>query len=214
MVIIQVATSNQFLFLEDGNCDPYGYPSTPSAYAPCQTVNTTLIVNPVPAKIQTNIITQPATRIDLCDTITYAVQMGSVDYGRTFSNFVDIFLPLFGIKMIPGSCRLAYPDTNLYVTIPDPSISGISPLGKRYIFNTSLYNSYLDSFGLASGFDPDSASLYVQFKVVTDCGFFSGGRVLMRARAKDLCGNNIQPSLNSTRKLLVKTIGAPAIAKF
>jgi hypothetical protein len=207
---------NQQYFSVSGgwNCNPYGYPTTPSAYAPCQTVGTTLYVNPVPAKIQTNIITQPATRVDLCDTVTYAVQMGSVDYGRTYSNFVDVFLPLFGIKIIPGTVRLAYPDTNLYVTIPDPALSGISPLGKRYIVNTSLYNSFLDSFGLASGFNPDSASLFVQFKVVTDCGFFSGGRVIMRARAKDGCGSNIQPSLNSTRKLLIKTIGAPPEQSF
>ncbi|MFN8309530.1 MAG: Ig-like domain-containing protein [Chitinophagales bacterium] len=194
------------------NCS--GYPVGVSGYAPCTPVTNTLYVSPVPAKIQTNVVEQPSARVELCDTFTYGVQLASVDYGRTYNNFIDVFVPLTGVFPIPGTWQVKFPTTGTYTTIANPVLSAITPLGKRYTLNIQSLVPYISANGLDNGFDPDSNSVFIHFDARTDCGYLSGSRVLFRGRAQDLCGQNLRPALNSTNKIKIKTIGADPLQSF
>ena len=208
--------TDQPLILQMGfNCNPFGYPvGLQPQSAGCGPVLSTLTATSVPAKIQTNVVEQPNNSVQLCDTSLLGVQLASVDYGRTFADNMDVFVPLFGLTPIPGTWQIKFPQSGSYVTIPNPTLSSITPLGKRYVINFSNLVAYIKANGLANGFDLDTNAINLHFKATTDCNYFSGARILYRGRAQDLCGQNLKPSLNSSNKINIQTIGANPLQSF
>ena len=208
--------NDQPLVVQAGwNCSPYGYPVGIQPYTGnCGPVLDTLYATSVPAKIQTNIAEQPTSNVNLCDTVTLGVQLASVDYGRTFADNMDVFIPLFGLTPIPGTWQIKFPQSGAYVNIPNPTLLSVTPLGKKYTINFSALKAYILQYGLANGFDLDTNAVNLHFKVTTDCSYFSGARILYRGRAQSLCGQNLKPSLNTSNKININTVGANPLQSF
>ncbi len=168
------------------SCSSAG-PFNPSGFD-CTGVSANLIIQPDPAGIQSQLLTQPPNPITLCDTLKYTVQytstlQGNVINGKYTVNLAD------GMRI--AKARIRYPSnaataqtitpsaTTGIVTIPLSLHSGLAN-GLKGIRQAGLVN--------------ENRQAILELDFITDCNFKSGQSFTLNATGDEACGS---PALNN-----------------
>jgi len=161
------------------NCTPYTDPAwNPEDYPPCTDLQLPLSVIALDPFLDANIVEQPTTNPDICDTSRIAILLRNTQRGSAFDVNTQIILPAEGMTFVPGSFEVAYPSNTPFVPVlSDPVFVGTETRGDIYEFSDfSQINPFLDVNGL-KGFDPlvpDSNEMIIRYQFVTDCDYTSG----------------------------------------
>ena len=144
--------------------------------------------------LDADMVDQPATNPDICDTTTLTILLRNTDRGTAFDLITDLFIPLEGATLVPGSVQLAWPSSAPFQPAgSDPIFVGSTVRGRHYRYEGfDLLHAGLATHGLP-GFDPDSPSdsneLRLRFSFVTDCTFRSGSLAYYHFQAHNGCGD-------------------------
>lgn len=182
--------TEQLDFIAGWDCQ--GYPTTVND-ALCQDPSSVTLTSA--SSNVSMVVREPEPRtsviIDLCEPVTYEVDILSSDLGyvRNFSLFFS--LPP-GQAFLPGSMMFSYPSPALggsYVTVGDPV--EVSP--NNFRLDVSTLDPVLDTEGLVGAKDPDNSIVSVKFQAETECGYVSGSRARFILRSQNSCGDPIRP---------------------
>ncbi len=148
--------------------------------------------------LQINIITQPTTAKNFCDTIPYELEISNAGLGAALGLNVQATLPVSGnIYYIPNTFQFQFPaGTGTYISIPDAQVN-IS--GNLITF--SIPASVLQQLN-------SSAKYRIEFGMNTSCGFVSGGSVLFSPNGTAYCGQAAAGSAQQGQQIQI--IGAPS----
>ncbi len=158
------------------NCLPYSETDwTPENYPPCTDLNIPLSITTLDPFLEANLVDQPTESVDLCEPVELTVLVRNEDVGYAYDIKTQIYVPLEGATLVPGSVEFAYPSGAEFVPAGDPTYVSSSPRGDLYEFDDfSLLNTYLDQNGL-QGFSPanptDSNEFRIRYEIITDCDF-------------------------------------------
>ncbi|MEM8909668.1 MAG: hypothetical protein AAGD05_17605, partial [Bacteroidota bacterium] len=176
------------------NCIAYSEPNwNPELYPPCTDLTMPLSVNALEPFLDANIIEQPTSPPDICDTSTVTILLRNTDLGAAFDVLTQIITPLEGMILVPGSFEVAYPPSAPYLAaLSDPVAAGVNTSGAIFEYSDfSQLHPYLDQYGL-QGFDPvsptDSNEVAIRYRFTTDCDFKSGSLSFYRFQGIMGCG--------------------------
>ncbi len=191
------------------NCVMYTEPGwTPELYPPCEDIVIPLSVTTLDPFIDGNIIEQPATNPQLCDTSTIAILVRNTDQGNAYDVTTQLIMPFDGAEIVSGSIEFAYPPSSPFVSIAtDPYANGTNTKGRIFQYDDfSLLNTYLDNNGLP-GFDPfnptDSNEFVIRYKFVTDCDFLSGSIGHYQLQGLKGCGDSTNFETGETLPIII-----------
>ena len=191
------------------NCTAYDEPDwTPQLYPPCDDETVALSVTTLIPLIDAAVATQPLTSVDFCDTLTYTLRVKNADLGNAFDVASQVYLPLSGIDLVPGSVELAYPANSAFQPVgAEFGFVEATPRGALYeIADFSGLSSFLAANGLP-GFNPvnpsDSSEYRLRFKVVTQCGFTSGSTIGYGFQGRAGCGDTTNLALGETLPIFI-----------
>ncbi|MEP7321531.1 MAG: hypothetical protein ABI761_06415 [Saprospiraceae bacterium] len=170
----------------------------------CPPDSKVLKVERAPSAMQVALTQQPLGPVDLCDTLTFELQIKNPSQGPNFSQVLNLYIPGPGLTLVPGTTCIAHPDTVLsqagpgtYVVVPDPVFSGTSTFGDIYQIDFSTLGGLVPSL-FNGGMVPvlpgvstpenNRNKIRVKFKVISSCEFISGSRIYSRIEAVDRCG--------------------------
>lgn len=158
-----------------------GYPSTLGTY-PCTPEKITLTLTPLTPAF--SITSAGPASIDLCDTAEYVVEGTNIQLGTGYDVFLRANLPA-GSSYLLNSSTFSYPDTNSYVSIPNPTISG-----DTLTWNISASDSLIGIDGLKGLLQDSLNSFRLKFKIVTlpDCNFVPGSSIFFVLQGEAACG--------------------------
>ncbi len=192
------------------NCIMYATPNwTPALYPPCDDETVGLSVTTLDPFIDANVVEQPGSSIDLCDTATIAILVRNTDLGVAYDVSTEIILPLQGATLVPGSVEFAWPSGAAYQpAAADPAFIGPSARGMVYRYdNFALLNSYLNNNGLPA-FNPvnptDSNEFRIRYQFVTDCDFVSGSISYYNLKGLKGCGDSTNLESGETLPLNIQ----------
>lgn len=143
-----------------------------------------LKVTPLPAVLETNIISQPDT-IGLCDTLNILVEGENIQRGFAYELKFFASIPT-GMTIVPGSSYVSLFDTNSFVPISDPT--NVFAFDWKWDIDSNII--YLDTNGLEGILNTSINKVYIKFKVVTDCQFSSGDIFTVDYRGVNPCGTS------------------------
>lgn len=196
------------------NCIAYDEPNwNPELYPPCEDVTIALSVTTLDPAIDANIVEQPMTDPEICDTNTIAILVRNTNLGSAFDMRSQIILPMQGATLVPGSVEIAYPSGAPYQPVAiDPVYTTTTSRGDIYEYSDfSNLHAFLDQNGLA-GFDPispsDSNEFRIRYKFVTDCNFMSGAISYYAFQGVKNCGDSTNYETGET--LPIEINGAAA----
>ncbi len=200
------------------NCVMYTEPGwNPELYPPCEDLIIPLSVTTLDPFLDGNIIEQPLTDPNLCDTNTIAILVRNTDQGNAYDVTTQLILPFEGAEIVPGSVEFAYPPSAPYVPIAtDPYFAGTNSRGRIFQYDDfSLLNSFLDANGLP-GFNPssptDSNEFVIRYKFTTDCDYISGSISYYQLQGLKGCGDSTNFETGET--LPIEINGAdPGVSK-
>ncbi|RMD69823.1 MAG: hypothetical protein D6818_09895, partial [Bacteroidetes bacterium] len=171
---------------------PTGWsPDADSLCAPAALPVSLLPQNPF---LDADMVDQPATNPDICDTTTLTILLRNTDRGTAFDLVTDLFIPLEGATLVPGSVQVAWPSSAPFQpALADPLYLGSTVRGQHYRYEGfDALHAALAANGLP-GFDPnnptDSNELKLRFAFVTDCAFRSGSLAYYHFQARNGCGD-------------------------
>lgn len=163
------------------NC--YDYPADNiAAAAACKVDTLPLTVALQKPSLQLSVVTQPVGTVDLCDLLTYEVEVTNSGLGEATMLSVRTRLPATGgIEYVPGSFGIKYPSTaGSYTSLPDASVV---TAGSNMIFN-------IPAATLASL--PGTEKYRIRFQLkTTPCDFTSGEKVTFQPAGRNGCNTNI-----------------------
>ena len=159
------------------------YPDSASAGA-CLGPQVTLYVQPEPSDLRLALVTQPTDSVDLCDTLTYELELRNVQLGEARDLLFQALLPFGGtpLQVVPGSSEIRYPiNSASYSVIPDPSLVGVD----QYEWN-------LPSNVILKGIDSlNSSRLTLRFDLVTNCGVLTDNEIQFSFRGITPCQDTL-----------------------
>jgi hypothetical protein len=158
-----------------------GIPANPGVSSGCSFVSGNLIIQPVPAGIQSQLISQPANPIQLCDTLKYTVKYTSTLAADVVGGAYTVSVPS-GLNITKA--RIRYPSnatTTEDVILSNTTGNVLIPLSSH----TGLVNGLL-GVNNATGTVQREAILELDF--LTDCNFTSGQSFTMNATGNLPCG--------------------------
>jgi subtilisin-like proprotein convertase family protein len=155
------------------------------------------------------IVNQPLTAVELCDTITYEIIISNPNVGRTEDVIVGFTIPggVDGVEIIPNSSFLRFPaSTGTYPASPnllDPIVNGIN-------YEWVIPNSIIGGSGLDGTLDAPENQFRLRFKARTvPCDIRSGIRFFFNARGMSPCGVPVEATQQATQRInLVGSLGA------
>lgn len=158
-----------------------GYPTNLASY-PCTPERITLTLNPLTPAFLVN--TKGPATVDLCDSAEYTVEGINVQLGTGYNIKFRATLPP-GTSYAMGTSFLTYPDTNSYVSIANPTITG-----NVLEWNISAANALIGTDGLKGLLQDSLNSFRLKFKVVTlpDCNFVPGSQLYFVLLGEAACG--------------------------
>ena len=178
------------------NCVAYSEPGwNPELYPPCEDLVLPLSVTTLDPFLDANIIEQPATNPQICDTSTIAILVRNTDQGSAFDVTTQLIVPFEGAEILPNSVEFAYPSSAPYTPVAtNPYFAGVNTKGRIFQYDDfSDLNSFLDNNGLP-GFNPsnptDSNEFVIRYKFVTDCDFMSGSILHYQLQGLKGCGDS------------------------
>ncbi|MEM9919241.1 MAG: gliding motility-associated C-terminal domain-containing protein, partial [Bacteroidota bacterium] len=190
------------------NCTPFSDPAwTPELYPPCVDNSTDLLVRTEGAFLEANIIEQPATDVNLCDTLQVAIRIQNDDVGNAFDIGTNLILPIDGAEIVSGSVEMAYPSGAAFVpATSDPVFSGTNSNGRIFRYdNFAPLNTYLDQYGLpGSTTSADSNEFIIRYRVVTDCDFVSGSILYYNIKGLLNCGDSTNLETGETLPIIIQ----------
>ncbi len=196
------------------NCVLFTEPNwDPELYPPCEELSLDLSVTTLDPFLDGNIIEQPATDPDLCDTTAIAILVRNTNQGNAFDVTTQLILPLEGIEIVPGSVEFAYPSSAPLVSVPtDPYFAGVNARGNIYQYDDfSQLNTYLHNTGLP-GFSPtnptDSNEFVIRYRIVTDCDYISGSISYYQLQGLKGCGDSTNFETGETLPLDINGAGS------
>ncbi len=207
-LVNQCGTTN-FTTRVGWNCVMYTEPDwTPELYPPCDDLLLPLSVTTQDPFLDANIIEQPTTSPNICDTSTIAIIVKNTGQGTAFDVTTQITLPFEGIEIVPGSVEFAYPSDAPYVSIPtDPTFVGTDTRGRIFQYDDfSLLNSLLDVEGLP-GYSPsygeDTTQFVIRYRFVTDCDYQSGSISYYSFQGLKGCGDSTNFETGETLPIFI-----------
>ncbi|GEM_PF-2697679 len=162
----------------------------------CPLVQLPVAVLPQMPFIEADMVDQPLTHPDICDTTVLTILLRNTDRGTAYDLTTDLFLPLSGATLLAQSIEVAWPaNANFQAVVAAPEFMGHTARGQHYRFNGfDALHPWLAQYGLP-GFNPDQPSdsneLRLRFAFVTDCAFRSGDLAYYQFEARNGCD---QPS--------------------
>ena len=185
------------------NCQAYDEPSwNPELYPPCEDMLIPISVTTLEPFLDANIITQPSTAPDICDTSTIEILLRNTSAGVAFDVVSQIVIPFEGMELVDGSFEIAYPHNAAFIpALADPDSVGISSRGTVYEYSDfSQLHTWLDQNGL-SGFNAsslDSNQLVIRYKFTTNCDYQSGSISYYTFQGLKGCGDTTNFELGET----------------
>ena len=159
-----------------------------------------IVIDPTPAA---------QTFIDLCDPVTYEVNIISSDLGYLRDLLLSFQLPPNQVY-IPGSFEYASPapsssNNGMYSpTAIDPTPLG----GNRFEIDLTLLDEVLATDGLVGSKDPVNSSIAIRFDVETECGYLSGSRGIFELQGSNSCGDPIPPITRRSGRVFIRESAA------
>ncbi len=167
-----------------------GYPDSLASY-PCTPQKITLKEIPLLPVLDLTVASPPGS-VDLCDTTTFIVEGLNFQLGTLYNVMLSTALPL-GLNIVPGSCKLSYPNNSLYNAIPDPAFVS----GTLWEWNLSAINNLIGNNGLRGVLDTNLNSFKIIFKAVTNCSYTSGSTIHFRLSGNAACGLYVVKEISS-----------------
>ncbi|MFT5165897.1 MAG: hypothetical protein ACI8P3_001128, partial [Saprospiraceae bacterium] len=196
------------------NCVMFPEPAwNPELYPPCEDLALDLSVTTLSPFLDGNIIEQPATDPDLCDTSAIAILVRNTNQGNAYDVTTKIILPFEGVEIVPGSVQIAYPSSAPYVSVPvEPYFAGVDSRGRIFQYDDFLLlHSFLDNNGLP-GFSPsnptDSNEFVIRYKFTTDCDFISGSISRYQLQGLEACGDSTNLETGETLPITINGAGS------
>lgn len=201
------------------NCTMYREsPWDPSIYPPCDDILTPLSITTLDPFLDAEIIEQPATNTDLCDTTTVGILVRNTDRGNAFDVITNLIIPMEGATIVPGSVELAYPSGSAYQPVAaDPVFAGTNSRGQIYRYEGfANLSTFLNDEGLP-GFDPvmptDSNEYRIRYRIVTDCDFVSGSIIYYDVKGLRNCGDSTNLETGETVPIIINGVNPPSSGK-
>lgn len=182
------------------SCD--GFPSSITEAA-CTPIQETFYIEPKKSGLSLqNIIPDSSAHIDLCEAIEMELSISTTNLALVDSIIFKALKASIGeFEIIPGSSKIAWPDTSLYTVISDP-VETSSAL----IWNLENLYPQLPGGGLPGIIHPDSSQLKIRFQVQANCNFVSGTRLEMEATGLKPCGEYIDVARSFSEPILINGI--------
>jgi gliding motility-associated-like protein len=178
------------------NCVAYSDPSwNPEDNPPCDDISLPLRVTTLDPFLDANIIEQPTSNPDICDTSTIAILVRNTNQGSAYDVITQLLLPFEGAEIVPSSVEIAYPSSAPFVSVPtDPYFAGTTTRGRIFQYDDfAPLHPYLDVNGLP-GFNPispsDSNEFVIRYRFVTNCEFLSGSILYYQLQGLKGCGDS------------------------
>ncbi len=191
------------------NCVAYTDPLwNPEDNPPCDDLVLPLRVTTLDPFLDANIIEQPATNPEICDTSTIAILVRNTNQGNAYDVVTQLLLPFEGAEIVSGSVEFAYPSSAAFVPVAtDPTFTGTSPRGRIFQYdNFAPLNAFLDGNGLP-GFNPvsptDSNEFVIRYRFVTDCEFTSGSILYYQLQGLKGCGDSTNFETGETLPIFI-----------
>ena len=149
-------------------------------------------------------ITQQPTSIPLCTESDYfELEIYNAKTGHAFDPYATVQLPS-GLRIVPGSCQLAYPVGSAYQPIADPQALP----GNFYQWVLNDIQATIDTAGLPGvELDPQNA-LRIRFRTLAECGFVSNAQPFFGTSGQSACGRETNVLNKPGQPLLVTGLGA------
>jgi gliding motility-associated-like protein len=181
------------------NCG--SYPDSVKGYG-CPVSTYWLYADPQKPSVQVKAISAPDT-LSLCDTAQYVIEVTNTKTG--FSKEADAFVSLVpGTQLVKGSFYLSY-DGAGYQKISDPD--SLNPY--LYRFRASSMSSKLSGKGLSGILDTAKNHFRIMMRLVTNCDYISGSFIQFRASSYNLCGQEVNKSINDAPELYLEGATPP-----
>ncbi|MGH1338681.1 MAG: T9SS type A sorting domain-containing protein [Aureispira sp.] len=176
--------ANQALEVNHG-WDCNAYPTNYGAITSACYRSLNLLLEPRPAEIQLNIITQPVTPQDLCIDTTYAIEISS-------AQLADLRDPILDIRGITGvsfsTIRVEYPRNSGNIEVLPATIA--TNLASIDLSNHSQLAAVDNSVkGTANAIANDERFITVFLDVQFTCGFSPNSSMSFAVRGNQPCGN-------------------------
>lgn len=164
----------------------YGCGSYPdsASMGTCLGPQVTLYIQPEPSDLRLALVTQPTDSIDLCDTLTYELELRNVQLGEARDLLFQASLPFGGapVQVVPGSSEIRYPINSASTTgIPDPTLIGVDQYEWNFPANVILKG--IDSL--------NSSRLTFRFDLVTSCGVLTDNELQFSFRGITPCQDTL-----------------------
>lgn len=141
------------------------YPD-PTMIDSCLGPQLSLYVRPEPSDLRLSILASPADSVDLCDTLSFELELRNVQLGYATDLVLHAQLPFGGTvpQVVPSSSEIRYPiNSPSLTTISDPSLIGANLY--EWVFPSSVLLKGVDSL--------NSSRLTIQFDLITECNVFT-----------------------------------------
>lgn len=185
--------------------DCAGYPTDPTTYS-CNIARDTAYFTPVDGEMQVS-ITAPSGTYDMCDSLTYEIEIASTQLASIKNVLVYFIGPIGGgVSPQPGSSELIYPHNGSAVSIPDPTPA----FGNVYFYNLNTLDAYFAANGIPGVTFGDSSRVKIRFRVQTDCNYISGSNFYFAVRGEAPCGKVLLAPIQSS-SIQIKSVNLPYV---
>ena len=167
------------------------YPEIPD----CVSSETSLVINPIPSELQIEIVDAPQMPVELCQELIYELRISNINLGNANDLSFRALLPvLSSLDYLTGTSEMAFPTTENFISIPDPTVSG----------NEMVWNLGTSMNAPLTGlWEADSSQILVRFALKTNCPFISGDIITFFANAQNNCGSNEEAVTNSPEPISI-----------
>lgn len=184
------------------NCT--GFPTDP-AKPNCTPMTAKMTIVPQPGELQVSGVSQPATKVDLCQTLEYQFNVISAGAGNINGNQFSIILPK-GMAFVENTVQVEYPlgsgNWQTVTSTSQTSNAGVTTLK----MDLTAHNNYpADGLPgtLNDGGNSNNRIMAVKFNVVSNCDFKSGSVITINADAKQNCGNPLRTLKLSSNRITI-----------
>ena len=150
--------------------------------------------------------------VPYCSPSEYILEIKNTRQGPALLDSVFFYFPLGdGLRFVPGTFAMAWPENASYVSIPDPVETGESNLfmGTQFVITDLDPPLGPDQVLPGIDLDPSNSILRIKFEAVPACGYHESSIMRFQASGHNICDELITSNLNHSPK--IHLLGADTI---
>ncbi|MFN0176018.1 MAG: gliding motility-associated C-terminal domain-containing protein [Saprospiraceae bacterium] len=134
-------------------------------------------------ELELDVLLEPAS-LTLCDTSDwFEFEVFNAKIGYAYNLEASVKLPQ-GLRIVPGTCQISYPEGTPWATIADPTLLP----GNLFQWGLDSILPVIASNGLPGvSLNPQNA-FHIRFKTIAECGFVSNTPIIYGTSGLEPCG--------------------------